>query len=356
VRRGSYIQLVLIGLAAGAIATAVAIFVPWLPTPASREAGRIDFVYWFATVMCLFIFSVVMAILIYALINFRAAPGDWSDGPPVHGHTTLEVVWTLIPAVLVTALSVVSAIVLAKNGHAGNNPLVVKVIGQQFNWQFQYPNKKVYGVLRLPVDRAVKLEITANDVLHSFWVPEFGQKQDAIPGQVNTLVITPDRVNTVDRPYYPVICTELCGLGHAVMRSKAIVLTQAAYGSWYSSENSQGASGGAGAGAGGASGGAAGGVTASPAALFTKNGCSACHSFKAVPGAVGKVGPSLDELKASAQKAGQPLTDYIHQSIVDPNAYVTPGYQPGVMPGTFDQSMTSDQIDALVDFLAKNTH
>ena len=90
-RRGSIIQLVLIGIGAGAIATAAAIFIPWLPTPATRQAGRIDFAYWFATVICLFIFAVVSAILIYAMINFRVKdPNDFSDGPPVHGHTTIE--------------------------------------------------------------------------------------------------------------------------------------------------------------------------------------------------------------------------------------------------------------------------
>src|SRR5579871_1443524 len=126
VRRTNYFQLVLIGLIAGAIATAVAIFVPWLPTPASRQAGRIFFVYWFATVISLFIFAVVAAILGYATLNFRAKPGDWSDGPPIHGHTQIEIIWTVIPAVLVTSIAIVSAIVLAKDSHAGTNPLVIK--------------------------------------------------------------------------------------------------------------------------------------------------------------------------------------------------------------------------------------
>ena len=113
-----------------------------------------------------------------------------------------------------TAISIVSAIVLAQNGNAGDNPLVVKVVAQQFAWTFKYPNGKTYGHLRLPIDRRVKLDITANDVIHSFWVPEFAQKQDAVPGQINNLVITPTRTGT-----FPVICTELCGLGHALMRS-----------------------------------------------------------------------------------------------------------------------------------------
>ena len=347
-RRTKYWQLVLIGLVAGAIATCVAIFVPWLPQDDSRQAGRIVFVYWFATIMCLVIFSVVAAILVYSIINFRAAPGDWSDGPPVHGHTTLEVIWTLIPAVLVTSLAVVSAVVLTKNGHAGTNPLIVKVTAQQFAWQFTYPNRKTYGILRLPVDRTVKLEVTSNDVIHSFWVPEFFQKQDAVPGQTNSLEITPDRVNTPQRSYYPVICTELCGLGHALMRSKAIVLTQTAYNHWYASETNPKA-------AAGAVKGNAGGGTLAATALFKQNGCGACHEFKAIPGAVGKVGPSLDDISPTAKKAGQDLLAYIKQSIVDPNAFITPGYQPGVMPPSFGSTMTATQINALAAFIAAHT-
>ena len=84
-----------------------------------------------------------------------------------------------------------------------------------------YPNGKSYPILRLPIDRGVKLEITSKDVIHSFWVPEFGQKQDAVPGQINNLVITPNRLG-----HFPVICTELCGLGHALMRSWSFVMTQ----------------------------------------------------------------------------------------------------------------------------------
>jgi cytochrome c oxidase subunit 2 len=339
VRRGSILQLVLIGVAAGAIATCVAVFIPWLPTPASRQAGRIDFVYWFTTWISLFIFAVVVAIMVYAMINFRAEPGDWSDGPPVHGNTRIEIIWTIIPAILVTAVAIVSAIVLAENGKAGTNPLVVKVVGEQFAWQFQYPNKKYYPILRLPVNRPVKLEITALDVIHSFWVPEFAQKQDAVPGQTNELVITPDRTGT-----YDVICTELCGLGHSLMRSSAVVMNAPAYNHWYASTLSAPTPP------------TTGGGTAVATALFKNNGCSACHTFKPIAGATGTLGPSLDNLKQAAQAAGQPLLAYIKQSIVQPDAVIAKGYQPGVMPGTFGTTMTATEINALVAYLAQNTN
>jgi len=336
VRRGSWFQLITIGVLAGAIATTVAVAVPWLPTSASKQADRINFTYWFATVICLVIFAVVAAILVYAVINFRAKPGDWSDGPPVHGNTTIEIVWTVIPAVLVTAISVASAVVLAQNGSAGSNPLVVRVLAQQFAWTFQYSNGTSSPILRLPLDRTVKLQITAADVLHSFWVPEFGQKQDAVPGQVNDLVITPTRTGT-----FPVICTELCGLGHSTMRSTTIVMNKADFDKWLAGTKTPPQPGGG------------GGTAAS--VIFTKNGCGACHTFKPVPGATGKVGPDLDQLSESAKAAGQDLVPFIKQSIVDPNAYIAKGYQPGVMPGTFASTIPASQLNALVAYIAANT-
>jgi cytochrome c oxidase subunit 2 len=229
VRRGSIVQLIVIGVLAGAIASAFALIPGWLPEPASREAGRIDFVFWFVTGICIFIFSIVAAVSIFAVWKFRAKPDDDSDGPPIHGHTGLEIVWTAVPTLLVTSIAVVSAIVLAKNDAQGANPLRVEVTAQQFFWSYRYPEygNKESDILRLPVNRSVVLRMTAKDVIHSFWVPEFSQKQDVVPGIHPTLHITPTKVGT-----YPVICTELCGLGHALMRSRTIVMTDAAFQKW----------------------------------------------------------------------------------------------------------------------------
>src|SRR5213082_246483 len=228
-RRGSILALLGIGTLAGGIATAVVVLLPWLPPDASRERGRIDFVFWFTIVICIVIFALVAAVIAYSVVHFRAAPDDDSDGPPIHGHTGLEIVWTLIPTVLVTAIGIFSAIVLARNDALGGNPMHVNVTAQQFAWSFSYPGAKnlTTGTLRLPVNRSVLLTFTSKDVIHSFWVPEFGQKQDTVPGLHPTLHITPDRLGT-----FPVICTELCGLGHALMRARAIVMRPAAFNTW----------------------------------------------------------------------------------------------------------------------------
>jgi cytochrome c oxidase subunit II len=231
VRRGSIFQLIVIGVLAGGVATLVALLFNWLPDATSREAGRIHFVFWFVTGICIFIFSIVAAVSVYAVWKFRAKPDDDSDGPPIHGHTGLEITWTAVPTLLVTAIAIVSAIVLAKDDAEGSNPLRVEVTAQQFFWSYRYPGfgNKESSVLRLPVNRSVVLHMTSKDVIHSFWVPEFSQKQDVVPGIHPKLHITPDRVGT-----YPVICTELCGLGHALMRSRVIVMQPAALEKWAS--------------------------------------------------------------------------------------------------------------------------
>jgi cytochrome c oxidase subunit II len=338
VRRGSIVQLVAIGAVCGAGAALVALLIPWLPHAASEQAGRIDFVFWFVTTICIAIFALVAAVILYSVVKFRAAPDDDSDGPPIHGHTGLEIVWTAIPAALVTAISIVSAVVLAKNEdlpHASAaspnplRPLVVDVMAQQFFWTFKYPGfgNLTSSTLRLPIDVPVKLRITSVDVTHSFFVPEFGQKLDAVPGSVNTLAVTPDRLGT-----FPVICTELCGLGHALMRSQAQVMTSQKFRSWAKAGRQKPAG------------------AASGKALFASNGCDGCHTFKPA-GATAKVGPDLDKLREEAQRAGVPLEQFIRESIVNPNAYVEPGYPKGVMPGTFG-TLPKAQLDALVKFLA----
>src|SRR5205814_7649030 len=130
------------------------------------------------------IFAIVAAVSTYAVLNFRRKPDDDSDGPPIHGHTGLEIAWTAVPAVLVTAIAIVSAIVLAKDDAEGANPLRINVVAQQFAWTFYYPTygNKRSDILRLPVHRSIVLRMTSKHAAHSFCVPQFSQKQDIVPG------------------------------------------------------------------------------------------------------------------------------------------------------------------------------
>jgi cytochrome c oxidase subunit II len=314
VRRGSLFQLIAIGVLIGGAVSAVALLIPWLPPSASVERDRIDIVFWIVTAICIAIFAIVFAVSIFSYMRFRARPDDDSDGPPIHGHTGLEIAWTAVPTVLVVVIAVASAVALAKNDNIPADHLTVEVTGQQFAWSFKYPGggDVTSTELRLPLNKSTELKIHALDVIHSFWVPQFGQKQDAV-GK------------------FPVICTELCGLGHATMRSWAIVLKPAAFQKWLA----QAKKGISGPGAG--------------LAVFNNNGCGGCHTFAPAKSS-GTVGPDLDDLTASAKKAGVPLEPFVRESIVDPDKYIAPGYSPNVMPKTFG-SLPKSQLDALVNYL-----
>src|SRR3954452_19900594 len=359
-RRGSIVALLGLALIAGGVATAVAIWPTWLPIAASREAGRIHFVIWFVVVICIAIFALVAAVMLYAVFRFKVDEDDFEDGPPVHGHTGLEITWTAIPFVLVTAIAIVSAVVLSRNDAQAENTLRINVVAQQFEFTFSYPDAKniTSPVLRLPEGRSVELYMRALDVIHSVFVPEFSQKEDVVPGLVTQLHITPDRLGT-----FPLECTELCGLGHSLMRSQAIVMQPAAFEAWLRQQ----------------------GKSATPApttststtttttstttstststtpsspsaaglSVFNANGCSSCHALSAAK-ATGTIGPNLDRLATYAKQAHKPLTPFVHESIVNPDAYVHPGYPKGVMPPTFGQSLTKTQLDELVNFLVQS--
>jgi cytochrome c oxidase subunit 2 len=322
--------MLLIGVLVGAAVGVVAYFVPWLPTAAAEEAGPIDDVYTFVTIISVVIFALVAAVTIYAGWRFRAGPDDQEDGLPIHGHTGLEIVWTAIPFVLVTAISVYSGIVLTQIEDIPDEHRIVEVTSQQFAWSFHYPESDITsGELVLPVGEPVELKMNARDVIHSFWVPEWRVKQDNVPGVETRLVVTPSLEGT-----FPVVCTELCGLGHATMRARAVVLDQAGFERW-TREQEQAA---AGAGAGGADG----------AAIFNAEGCGSCHTL-AEAGSQGQVGPNLDEALQGED------TDFIRESIANPNAQVAEGYQPNVMPEDYDERLSDVQLDALVEYLATAT-
>jgi len=203
------------------------------------------------------------------------------------------------------------------------------VTAQQFAWSFKYPdsNGLASDILRLPEGQTVHFTIRALDVIHSFWVPEFGQKQDAVPGIKTHLTVTPNRLGT-----YPIVCTELCGLGHSVMRSTVIVMKPDAFAAWVKSAGASVSGPGAGK------------------SIFASNGCGSCHTLKAA-GATGKIGPDLDKLPAYAAQAHQPLEKFIHDSIVTPNAYIQPGFSKGIMPQNFGTTIPADQLNTLVQFL-----
>ena len=227
--RKGIVQLVAIGVVIGVAVALVAVLFQWLPESASEEFDRIQDIYWFATWMSVVIFAVVAAVVVYSVWKWRVPPDDDAEGPPIHGHTGLEIAWTAVPAILVIALGTVSAVVLSRNAEEKEGALEVRALGQQFAWTFEYPELGdfVTGELVLPVGRQAQFTMESVDVIHSFWVPNLGQKMDAVPGIETEIFVTTKRTGE-----FAVVCTELCGLGHATMRAKARVVTPAEFDQW----------------------------------------------------------------------------------------------------------------------------
>jgi cytochrome c oxidase subunit II len=321
--------MVLIGVLSGVGVALIAYLVPWLPDRASKEAVQIDRVFWFVTFICIVIFALVAAVSIYAGLKFRAAPDDPDDGAPIHGHTGLEIVWTAVPAILVTAISVYSGLVLLDIENIADKHRTVEVTAQQFAWSYTYPDLGITSPeLVLPKDEPVELKLSSKDVIHSFWVPEWRVKQDAVPGIETRLVVTPTQLGP-----FPVRCTELCGLGHSTMLSRALVLSPGDFEKWVQ-ERKQAAGG--------------GGAATSGKQIFDEQNCDTCHTL-ADAGSTAQVGPDLDKVLPGKD------ADFVRESIVDPNAKIEEGYQPDLMPKDFDAKLSDEQLDALVKYLLEAT-
>jgi cytochrome c oxidase subunit 2 len=325
---------------------ATSVDLSWLlPAQASERSVLVDQLFRFMMGIATVIFLIVEGALIYAVLRFRQKPDDETDAAPIHGNNTLEIVWTLIPAVIVAVIGVYSYQVLTDVERVPEDPLVVRVIGQQFSWRFEYPDSDVTStILHLPVDRPVQFQIESRDVIHSFWVPEFRVKRDATPGQIDELVITPSQIGR-----YPIRCAELCGAGHAAMVSEVVVESAEDFQAWIDAGGVEPLDTGEGVPAGDT-------LPDDPVAagrvVFTKYGCGACHILEDA-NAGGVVGPSLNGIgsTAAARVDGVNAVDYIRTSIVDTDAYVVEGYPPGVMPADFGELMTEEELDILVEYL-----
>jgi len=165
--------------------------------------------------------------MVYSFVAFRRRKGDESEGDHFEGNTTLEVVWTAVPLVIVIILGFIGWRTLLDVTRAQDNEVVVNVNGFQWSWAFAYPDGVTSAELVLPVDQPARMEMTAKDVLHSFWVPEFRVKQDLVPGRTTVLRFTPTQIGE-----YKVRCAELCGLSHWSMESVVRVVSQEEFAQW----------------------------------------------------------------------------------------------------------------------------
>jgi cytochrome c oxidase subunit 2 len=332
-------QMLLIGAVASVLGIALALLIDWFPVPASEQAGPIDTLWDVLLIASVPVFVLVETIVLYCAIKFRMKPGEeLKDGPPIHGNTKLEIIWTAIPAILLVGLCTYAYVVLTDIEKAEANSMNVRVVGEQFTWTFYYPGEGGDEIaspqLYLPANTPVNFTVQSKDVIHDFWVPAFRMKIDAVPG-----IDTHLRVTTTDRiDEYPVVCAELCGLGHSTMRQSAHVMTREDFDAKLA-ELARGP--------GGERGGGGGGGEADGKTLFTDaaqpTACKSCHTL-ADAEATGTTGPNLDEVVPDMSE------EEVREAIADPDAEIEEGFQPGLMP-RYGDSLSEEQMDALVTYL-----
>ncbi len=305
-----------------------------VPLRASEEAAFVDRLFAMHLYVIAFLFALIMGFMFYSFFVFRRKPGEKGDGDHFEGNTTLEIVWTIIPLGTVLYFSALGAQYLHEITAPEPNELVVEVISQQWNWRFDYPEYEISSAeLVLPEDRQILLELQSLDVIHSFWVPEFRIKQDAVPGMIKPLRITPTEPGE-----YTIRCAEMCGKDHAIMLAAVTVKTQNDFQEWVHE------------------------LTEPPEVELTEaelgqqlveiNGCFKCHTIDGSP----NDGPTWLGVYGSEEQLTDGTTvtvdeDYLRESILDPQAKTVVGFEGVDMPATFGKVLSDEDIDHIIDFI-----
>jgi cytochrome c oxidase subunit II len=350
-RKRTVQQMVVVGIIATAIGIAIGLTIHWFPPADSSQADKIDTLWDVLIIATVPVFVLVTVIVCFSVIEFRMRPGEENlDGPPIHGNTKLEVIWTAVPAILIVGLVTYAYVVMRdiEQAPAAGNERVVTVTGQQFTWTFAYNEggkKFSTAQLYLPAGKSVKFDVQSKDVIHDFWVPDFRMKIDAVPGITTHYRVTPKNPAAIGD--HAIVCAELCGLGHAFMRQTAHILAPADFDKWVQKMTAKPAAGGGGGG---------GGAAVDAKQLFTSGNadtgataCATCHTL-ADAGAKGQVGPDLDKVLKGKDAA------FIKESILQPDKEIAPGFQGGVMPPNFGDTLSAEQVDALVKYLSEVTN
>jgi cytochrome c oxidase subunit 2 len=302
-----------------------------LPAEASAQSVEIDKLFGIHIWLISALFSLIMVVLLYSLIVFRRRKGETGDGAHITGNSTLEIIWTAVPLLAVIVLAYEGGKSLGIVRRIDPSAMQVKVIAGQWFWQYQYPD---FGItttdLYLPVGRQVDLVMTSNDVIHSFWVPEFRVKQDLVPGHITDLRITPTLIGD-----YKVRCAELCGASHAYMEGLVKVVSQSDFDNWVTQQQSS--------------------APMDPALrgqqLAEQYGCLNCHSTDGSE----KTGPTwlgLYQSEVELTEGSNVVADenYLKTAIVNPNLQVVKGYPANVMPN-FGDLLEQTAVESLVAYI-----
>lgn len=307
------------------------------------EWGRdINHVYMITTVITVVVFFFVAIPLVIALSKFREKPGDTHIPVQVHGNAKLELAWTIIPVILLIFIFVPTVEAIFKHSaikaEDEKDALVVEVYGRQWWWEFHYPslNLTTANEVHLPENTKIVFHITSKDVIHSFWVPRFGGKIDALPGEVNKLSWTTPAAVEKGGDYYQGQCVELCGLSHALMRFQAVVHSKEEFDRWTTSHNTPPQ--------------VASDRQKEGQKLFMERGCNACHTMYGTD-FKGVMAPDLSNFGSRRTLGSGTLTntpENLHKWLQNPET-IKPG---SLMPNL---NLSETDIAALTSYIQNST-
>ncbi|MFP4500502.1 MAG: cytochrome c oxidase subunit II [Candidatus Hydrogenedentota bacterium] len=295
------------------------------PEAASTYAARVDPLFYFLTAFVLAFTVIVLAVVVYLGIKYRKKDGE--NRRSYHPNAfKLEVAWTIVLVIIAMCIFVWGAGLFYDAYNVPDDPIEIKVVGKQWMWKIRHENgKREVNTLHVPVNQPVKLTMTSQDVIHSFFVPAFRLKQDVLPARYTTLWFEATKMGE-----FKLFCAEYCGTQHSTMVGKVIVLSEPEYADWLRdnknlSPEQQGAQ------------------------LFERLGCASCH----LAGDMNR-GPSLVGLYGTQQTlaGGATVTvdeEYLRESIVNPGAKVTEGYQ-ALMPA-YENQIEEDDLASLIDYI-----
>ena len=300
--------------------------------PVTTQGRSIVDLFWVLLALSLLLFLGICGVLAYAVARFRGRPGD-PDPPPQSGWRALEIAWTAVPLALLAVIFAVTVGTVRAIERPAAAPLRVVVTGHQWWWELQYPELGVVTAneLYLPVGTPVEITIRSADVLHSFWIPQFGWMRDAVPNRTNAIQVRVERPGT-----YEGACTQFCGLQHAWMRSRVVAQPPADFDAWVQQQRQAE-------------------VPPNPATqsmvargrqLFLASTCVNCHTVQGTP-AAGRAAPDLTHLgsRATIGAGVAPNTTEVLRQWVRDAKSIKPGV---LMPG---YAFSEDELSAIVAYL-----
>jgi cytochrome c oxidase subunit 2 len=326
------------------------------PPQAATNALEVDLLYFFMVALCGVIAVAVVAIMIYLGLKYRRSPEN-TVGADIHGSTTLEIVWSVIPFFIVMGIFAWGTSLYFKLSVPPANATEMFVTGKQWMWKIQHMNgRREINNLHVPIGKPIKLTLASEDVIHSFYVPAFRVKADVVPGRYSTMWF-----EATETGVFHLFCAEYCGTEHSRMIGSVTVMDPADYEKWLVTGNpspvdvaagtASGAAGAIATAAAATAGGVAGGGTPVEigAKLFQEKACFTCHLTQ--PGGIGPILVNVPGHEVELQTGEKIVADdaYLRESILTPMAKTVKGFPPA-MP-TFQGQLTEEQVMALIAYI-----